>query len=270
MKIDIVDGVLVRKIPPMRGVPFYSDWLKVLLERGLAHEVTKRDPNTREIKTSIVPFDRDQEQAALVDDETGSVGIICCGCGKPMWSEVHGASINVSEMKLRRGGRLKKVGGAKFTAKFTDRIRIGGFIQTSYEEPYDTNEVIRKWKVMPMFKMGLGCEACRSKFAEIVKDANATNEFRKQYALLLLAAAKRENQPATIEWTDEMKKAMQERCLHGLKKLFCAVCQKYNPNRIPDRRIHVELPGEVTPFIDVFERDALDGPTSAIEFKERT
>lgn len=263
----LADGTKKVIYDPMRGRPFYGDWLTVLLARGAAHIITSiKDGQAVE---KIVPLDRYQEQRAILDEETGNTGIICVGCGEPVWSTVHEAFKRVSEVKITRGGRLKKIIATNITAQFTDRIRIGGFIQFPNEERLSSKEIHVKWAIRPVMKMGLGCATCHEKYEQLIREANEANEVREGYANLLAeiavngsaAQARRELQVAQI------KNAVRTKCLHGMIEVYCAVCVRNKGLALKEPSVtEVKLPSPVQPFIDVFAKDALDVAT--VEHKD--
>jgi hypothetical protein len=107
--------------------------------------------------------------------------------------------------------------------------------------------------------MGLACESCRDRYDAIIRDTNSQNDLARLYAAFVSMAAEKADRDAIKIHADEIKKAMQEKCLHGMAKPFCAVCWKYRTNPYIIPRPTVAPPKELTPFLDVFDRDALDG-----------
>ena len=220
MRTEILeDGTVVRKLPPIDGMPMYSHWLGILLERGLAHIETELDPrNPGSLRERIVPNGREQEQAAVLTDRQ-QVSIICIGCG-----------IGCSKMNM-------------------NTIRIGGLIQMSYNEPIGDKEVLSRWRVQPVSKTGLGCPSCQVRYDEAVVQTARQNDERQTIAAIMAYRAElsRSARPAAITATKQYDKS---RCLHGLQMAFCAICT---------RRIAgvagvagQKTPSILTAFIDIF------------------
>lgn len=230
------DGTKRVKLSPRREVPFYNDWLKVLLSRGCAY-VEGRQPNKRTgiMEDIIVPR---KLQEAVVQD--GEVGIVCIGCGKPMFNEVHEGYRGYANSKAKMQVKL-------------DTITIGGFIQVPVEESTGLKEITVSWQTRPVHRSGLGCADCRKVFAEIVEQTNETNKLRNAVATLL---AHSNNGKITADGLKQVSQGYDStRCSHGLPTYGCSVC---NRNKgIKQTTATVKLPAPLIPFIDVFERDAL-------------
>lgn len=245
MKIILkADGTIQRRLSPLRGVPYYSDWLKALLARGAAREVNQKNKETGEYELKIVTMDRNMEQSATLDAD-GNVGIICIGCGKVIFGVMH------DSYKFSGKSRVQH-------AKLTDPIRIGCFLQMPVEEPDGDKRTVVRWRVQPVYKLGIGCDECKAKYALAVADANATNELRGVYGSLLMKAADKTTVSVNTNRASELLAAMKEMCsLHRMPKPLCAACNRGKHPYGPEKK--VELPSEVVPFIDLFPRDALDG-----------
>lgn len=263
----------------MRSVPFFSDWSEALLRRGAAILVPAKDRAGKTIFEDGKPvmrpeiFGRDQEQRAAVDAE-GNAGIMCIACARPMWNEVHEGFRIVQTPAKRRGtgagpGYMTKI-AKRGMVKF-DKIRIGAFIQMQVQQPISSTEVLVTWKVRPMFKMGLGCSACREEFQQLVRDAEETNEARRLYGLFLSKAAEIESKKLIAEQVPKIQKAMQDcqrnagKCLHGLMPIFCAVC--IDLGRVPRMApsVTVESPKELTPFIEILGAREIEPVETASE-----
>ena len=249
MKIEVLnDGTKIVTYTPMQGMPFFGDWLDILLQRGAAFLAPKVDKLTGKTvfdaegkpEMTTVMLDRNQEQRAVMLDEN-RVAVVCIGCGEPFEG--------TGPLAVKRTAK---------TARFDDRIRIGGFIQFKHEVMVGPKEIHKQWRVQPTYKMGLGCPNCRQLFAEQVAITNRANEERAAYAALVADVHVNgiEAQRIRAEEVAKIKEAVHIRCLHGLSKPYCAVCNRGYKKSV----IEVKLPAELTPFIDVFaKRDAM-GP----------
>jgi hypothetical protein len=255
MKIEYFpDGTKLIKHSPIEDVPFYSDWLQILLDRGAAHEVTEID-RKKESRTfgkpitKIVTLDRNQEQRAIITED-GDVGICCIGCGGLIVGEVHNAIKTVSQVKLTRGGRLKKILGENIKVLILDKITIGGYIQVTDEQQTDHKEITRKWRRQPVFKSGIGCSACKEQFAAIVAQTNNDNRIREQVAVLMA----KQHAPSTgIDPATARTPCTKHRMP------FCAAC--LDIKGIRPAKATVKLPNQLVAYIDVFARDAMGNIT---------
>lgn len=247
MKVIERGDTLVTQLSPIRDVPFYGDWLRALLVRGAAREVRRKivviddlGNKSSTFRTAIEPFTSDQEQAAIVDGDR--VGIICLGCGQPIYGEVHDSYQQVGKSRIVR-------------SKLTDPIRIGGLIQMAYEEPTAPKRITIKWRVQPVYKTGIGCKGCKARYAESVAAANQINIPMKLYADFMLAAAHKIEAPIDAAHIEAMKEGLKVKCSrHGLPKMLCAACNR-GMNILPKAPRKVEAAKELTPFIDVFQSD---------------
>ncbi len=226
------DGTRVVKLSPMRGVPFYSDWLQILLARGAAFEMT--EPGG---KVVIKPLDRHQEQRT-VHSETEGVGVVCIGCGMPIYGEIH-ESFKDSRTKRKR----------------FDKIKIGGFIQVQVEEMIAPKNIEVSWKMRPVTKEGIGCRNCRRLFEAEQRRVNELNLLRESYANILASILEEGNKPEPPK--EPIEKRPYVRCKHGLPaEEFCAVCLR--DKGISYLATGVKLPEKVQAFLDVFPRDMAD------------
>jgi len=202
MKVETLeDGTTIKHLRPMRGIPTYSDWLRLLLSRSAAHLISGR----------IVPLDRHQEQTHCLDS-AGEVKITCLGCGEL-----------ASKMDMAR-------------------IRIGGLIQLPFEEQVSKTEIVRKFRVQPTSKSGLGCKACQGRMADAEQEITRQNTSRDDLATLRarLADARAQLEGVTLV-------AGAERCKHGMKQTFCAACHRNGAGGT------TKAPSHLTAFIDVLE-----------------
>lgn len=237
MRVEMLnDGTKVLHLSPIDGVPKYNDWMQALLDRGAAYltdavdRITGKtliDTETGLTKKRIVPLDRNQEQAA--DLVAGNVEIVCIGCGK-----------GAHKMDM-------------------SRIRIGGLIQMTHEERIAEREIHVKWRVQPVFKLGLGCKACQAQFELLASEAASQNQYREVYGQLLAEVAVNGSTARAIAAATalEMQKATKTKCLHGLIDVYCGVCRRNNPNlvKVTPQPVLPKAPKMFTPFIDVFDRD---------------
>jgi len=257
MKVStLADGTKILELSPLRGVPFYSNWLEILLSRGTATEITcnaesmcgacfKLGKHVFGCTEKII--ETCPQRSVLLDGN--SVGLICIGCGVVMPGEVHGATIRISQPMLRRNGKVYKVSRAKYTV-FNDfhKITIGGFVQFREDEERGPKEIWKRWKRKPVSMSGIGCEACREKFAALEREARLNNSQRELYGQMLAEAtdakARRMAQPLPTERCEKHR-------MH-----WCAACLRIvKPDIEPPK---IKLPSNITPFIDVFDRDIMD------------
>lgn len=237
MKIEYLPDGVVKKIrTPIEGVAFYGDWLKLLLSRGMASEVIEQDLSTGIWKKRIRPFDRHQQQPAVINPETEAIGIVCIGCGEPFYDDIQDVTVRTSETKRR-----SKVIRSSKTALLLGKITIGGMIQVPVEDVISPKEVIVRWRKMPVTKSGIGCEACRARYQEDVRQTGLVNEARELYATAL-------SRVATKKWAQPTGGAAQpvDRTPCEKHRLpFCAACFKRAPSPT------VALPSALTAYIDV-------------------
>lgn len=240
--IDLEDGWQRLLFSPEQGVPMIDDWLKVLESRGFAiHTKTIKNAKGDPIKV-LKALDRFSAQPVAVTED-GKVAQRCIGCGNAIIGEM-----------LDNGHRK---GYARKVFNATDQIRIGGWIQMPYEQAnWQSKEIRRSWRRVPVTMTGLGCAECRERFRMALISTNAANEARKMYGAFLLQSASNETQRQASP-IEDVKKAMQDKCLHGLVKMFCAVCRRGKPADFK-ATIKVKLPAEQVAFIDVFYRDAME------------
>lgn len=238
-RIDLGDGWTKLYLSPKQGVPMMDAWLEILASRGFALPtklVKDREGNPQHVLQAL---DRHTSRPSYVD-ESGKVHNRCIGCGGIIVGEI-------LDDGYRKGYALKVFEG-------TDQIRIGGWIQIPTEaHKWQDKEITRYWKSIPVTMTGLGCKECRQAFQDAVRAANAENEIRQMYGTYL-AKIKVAAEPAP-EPIQNIKKAMQERCLHGMAKMFCAACNR-KPKAPAGKSV---LPEAVTPFLDVFDR-SIDTP----------
>src|SRR3990167_6418489 len=89
--VELPDGSLRKDYSPQRGVPFYSDWLAILLARRAAF--TYREKHNKcagkgceycegGYATVIKPYAGFQEQASITNPD-GTVHVLCVSCGTP-------------------------------------------------------------------------------------------------------------------------------------------------------------------------------------------
>ena len=228
MRTEILeDGTVVRKLPPIDGMPMYSHWLGILLERGLAHIETELDPrNPGSLRERIVPNGREQEQAAVLTDRQ-QVSIICIGCG-----------IGCSKMNM-------------------NTIRIGGLIQMSYDEIVGDKELVSRWRVQPVSKTGLGCPSCQVRYDEAVVQTARQNDERQTIAAIMAYRAELRRQitiaGAASRHAESILEYDKSRCLHGLQMAFCSIClrQAKLGNRQAGEPL-IKSKSMLTAFIDVF------------------
>ena len=167
---ELPDGSLKRCFPPQKGVPFYSDWLEALLLRRAAFRTQRKNPRTGRWEDCILPYDRHQEQAALVLPD-GSVKIICIGCTGPVDSMLVGYQSKLHSIRIKRGVTKGQSSLSHYDAQAgMHRIRIGGLVQMSLEEPCHESyngrwvTVVEKWRRRSVSKFGWGCETCRERY----------------------------------------------------------------------------------------------------------
>lgn len=218
----------VTKKKPIRGIPMYGDWLKVLLARGVAKMVTAIDRDTRKPiidgktglpKKTIQPFDQHQEQPTLIGDDHDT-RILCIGCGLP-----------ARRMEM-------------------SKIRIGGLIQIPSVEQIAPNEIENGWKVQPTSKTGLGCRVCAAKMASLEQKMAQENADRRAYATLCAEQASLLNQIEQLQKPKPLLSA--EKCKHGVQERFCAVCVRDKGYKAPIAHTITSKADRVA-FIDVFE-----------------
>ena len=225
MKVIEKDGVTIKQLSPLKGVPFYGDWLTFLLVRGAAFETMVRNVLTKVWEEKIVPYDCLQQSKAILNEVTGSVSAICLNCGQlfPMPARMTG--------KRLTDDRLFNL----------SRIRVGGWVQTTEDEVISRKEILRRWKQSPVTRAGLGCPVCVEDYKEIVRLNEALNAQKSSIATTLAASA---IAISNIEGVDLTGFSM-EKCLHGLP-MGCSICSKtYRPSKT------LKLPTAYTAFLDV-------------------
>ena len=222
------DGTVYKRFDAMQGVPTFSDWLKVLLARGAAMEVREKDTRAGsdtfgQFMLRIKPLDRHHEQACILED--GLVKIVCIGCGTP-----------TPKMDM-------------------SKIRIGGLIQLAHEEVVSRTEVERKYRIQPVSKSGLGCEACQGLMATAQAEVDKVNAINAQIGTNLAQIARLEALAQAV-----VLAGGADRCKHGLKEAYCAVCRRdkgLKADQRSDRRSGGpsadKMPSKRTAFIDVFD-----------------
>src|SRR3990167_4053603 len=167
------DGTVVKVKSPRRGVPMYSDWLRLLLSRKAAYVSTEvvcgqceRAEGRCECPVfdkmhsthvpKIVPFTAEKEQAHFIASD-GQAMIYCLGCGEP-----------TTFLDLGKG---------------TNKIRIGGLIQLPHEEVVGEWEREVSYRIQPVSKSGLGCPKCMALFTDVESKTMDLNRKRREYDL---------------------------------------------------------------------------------------
>lgn len=176
MRVEtLADGTTVRELSPIKGVPFYSDWLRYLLSVDAAHTYTdgEIDKMTGMLKQKIRPLDRQQEQRCRLID--GEARVICLACGTP--------SV-LMEM---------------------NKIRIGGLVQMKHEDETGPHEVTKRYKVQPLSRQGLGCRACQERYRQVSIEVERDN---KERASLSLAKAALELDRARLQGRNPVEAKM--------------------------------------------------------------
>lgn len=146
----------------MEGRPFYSDWLRALLDRRAAFEApglkSRIDGKTGLPMREIIPYDCNQEQAAVVNDD-GTVSVLCIGCAQP-----------TPYMDIVTTARRARKAGS--TAVAVGKIRVGAIVQFAVEEPCNERDghyiisAVRRWRMKSVSKAGFGCPACVELFMD--------------------------------------------------------------------------------------------------------
>lgn len=208
------DGTIIHKGRPKDDVPFYADWLDLLLSREAAR--LERDASGVE---RIQPFDRFKEQATHLIG--GQVKVICIGCGKP-----------TTFMEMAK-------------------IRIGGLVQfpTREQRPPvagQPDEFDVKYRVQPVSKTGLGCKACQARMAEATAMTDRDNSARAARATAQASIGDARQRAAGITFVGDIK----AKCLHGYARAFCAVCNR-RPSTMTKRGGFMTMPTPRVPYIDV-------------------
>lgn len=183
VRIEVqADGTILRKYPPIKGVAFYSDWLEILLARGAAVIRKELNRKTGQHEDKIYPLSADMAAGGQLAEvnASGSAGIRCIGCGKPMFGEVH------------QGGKVVLKSGQS-NIKF-DRIRIGGRIQVKEDTQSGVDETTRKWRRQWVFKEGIGCEQCREVFDRLVREHNTESQIQTAMSTVLARRAVKETE----------------------------------------------------------------------------
>lgn len=157
---QLADGSLKKCYSPIAGMPFYSDWLEALLLRGAAFVTPtlrkgpdRINPETGLPRKDIIPYDRYQEQRAIVDTE-GKVKVLCLGCATPCdrWD--------------------------------MGKIKVGGLTQYALIEPIheqhgsQTVSLLQRWRQRSVSKAGLGCMSCWNLYTTEVALVEADNRQR--------------------------------------------------------------------------------------------
>jgi hypothetical protein len=146
------------------------------------------------------------------------------------------------------------------TAHGLGAIRIGGFVQFRDEVHISPTEIHKTWRQRPCFKMGIGCEACKAKFRDIEAECARANA-QREMLIQLLAAAKAQTRKARLAGKPdpETQKAIRAtfvRCPHGLPDAsMCGgwPCRGKAKQFVAPVEPTIEVPRELTPFINVFE-----------------
>jgi hypothetical protein len=233
-----------REDKPIRGIPFFGDWLKALYKRQLAQYEPATDRATGKTiidtvtgfpKMMLKPLGKEQEQP-IVMGEDGQTRVICIGCGEPFFRETY------------NGHRSKMFADVKET----DRITIGGIIQMPHVEVYSEGSTLvkhRRWRVQPVMKSGLGCDACKAKFQKEVDLLAPLNDARACLASLM-ALARAEKAAETTNATLEP----EGRCKHGIPDArFCSVCLRLARKTAPSLPT-MKLPEPRKAFLAVIEK----------------
>lgn len=173
--IDLGDGTVCKSLSPLREVPFFSDWLDVLLSRRAAFTYREKHRKCagqgceycdKGYETIVKPYSGFQEQAAITNPD-GSIHVLCIGCGTPTpYMDI----VTTVKRGRKRGYAHEAVG----------KITIGGCVQFRIEEPgqgaHQGRQIslVRKWQRRPVSKRGHGCKACVEAFqaeeAALVQD----------------------------------------------------------------------------------------------------
>ena len=128
---------------PIKGIPMYGNWLRLLLTRHAARECRNKDCGSKHhVDGHIIPFDRHDIQATTED------GIICIGCGNPT------AFVELS------------------------KIRIGAVIQFPNETQIEPHLIEKGWKVQPVSKTGMGCRDCAGRMMRAEAEVGHLNHLR--------------------------------------------------------------------------------------------
>lgn len=177
------DGTLIAVMSPWEGVPFYNDWLEALLRVKAAHVHREIHAACKGVGCPyctegyidrIQPYTKDNLQATFTDD-TGSVKVICIGCG-----------MAASEWDM-------------------SPIRIGGYVQMHSEEPSTDTiggqrvSAVRRWRSSIVAKGGLGCTECAALYNKKASEAEAEYAEKSHYYEFLMAAYARKGLTKKME-----------------------------------------------------------------------
>ena len=173
---DLGDGTLRKELSPLREVPFYSEWLQLLLDRRAAYSYRQLHKRCKGLgceycneghETVIKPYDRTQEQACIANED-GTISVFCLACAAP-----------TPYMDIVTTSRVGVKGGTKHIP--VGKIVIGGVVQLSSEEQgtgsYNGRPIsaVRKWKRMPVSKRGWGCPSCVEQF--LIEEARLKTDY---------------------------------------------------------------------------------------------
>jgi hypothetical protein len=213
MKVTIIDGVVVKRLSPIKGVPTYGDWLRFLLSVGAAYTYTDGtvDDEGNPIER-IRPYDRYHVQESVltpISETNARADIRCIGCG----TAVQGLTM--------------------------ERIRIGGLVQFPQEEQISHSEKLIRYKVQPVSKLGMGCRACQARYDAVVAEEDRLNKLKSEINTLRGQIALAGQRHVTVKAAG--------RCKHGMDSRFCAACG------VRYQQIKVPTVAERVPFLNVLE-----------------
>ena len=117
-----------------------------------------------------MPYFRDHEQAITIQ-ANGDVKIVCLGCAGPVDSMLVGYQRKEHSIRIKRGVTKGQSSLSHYDAQAgMYKIRIGGLVQMSLEEPCHESyngrwvTVVEKWRRRSVSKFGWGCETCRERY----------------------------------------------------------------------------------------------------------
>ena len=138
----MIEDIIIEK-RPIKGIPLYGDWLRLLLVRKAARECHNSHCGSKHHTGGhIVPFNRDDEQTVEQDR------MICLGCGMP-----------AVFMEL-------------------SKIKIGAVIQFPDLKQIEPHLIEKGWKVQPVSKSGMGCRECAGKMMRAESETGHLNYIR--------------------------------------------------------------------------------------------
>lgn len=169
--VELSDGTFRKELRPIQGQPFYSNWLEALMIRRAAFETHGNkgdiDSETGLPRRVIIPYDRYQEQAAVVNPD-GTASVICISCAQPTaYMDIVGTA------RLGKKDGIKRVG--------VDKIRVGAIVQFKLDEPANERHngkiisIVSRWRMKSVSKMGYGCPSCAELYAAEVARVDDDN-----------------------------------------------------------------------------------------------